>query len=383
MGEIEHLGIICGRQWGDLILQKPAIDAAIEALEPEEITLYVSELVVPILRNNPWKAHVEAFRPSWSSHPWGHQHLPGTISAIQEAITNFLQTLRDSGADAFLVLDTDPWLCARIYEADVATTIGFSTPESPNSLTFPVMFPTNGHQSVRFHALVQTYARQTGLICPPWQPPVWQENNDRVQIELVHRLLSDALGGSFLDKTMVGIQPCGSYRTKDWLPERWGQVISWLARNKMIPIIIGVASDTFEANATPQAQEQIRQAIDFRGKLPTLAHTFHLLSLLNLLIGVDSGGGHSMAALTTVVEEREETEGKVVSVFSSTNDPNRWGVVSRNPGNIRTFCLPPRNRSRYPLGLTELPVNTTGNPYTDRIRASDVIDAVQSMLGLQ
>jgi ADP-heptose:LPS heptosyltransferase len=378
LDSVENVVAICGRQIGDLTNQEPTIHALSQLLGPlRKLTLFVSSLVAPIVPFLGAYVEVEVFNPKWARHPWGHQHDGGTAAEIVSSVKEFTDRLSRMQAQAVLILDRDPWLAAGIGASKIESRIGFVDERDEHSLTLAPRIPVFGHQSERFHVLVESWAEQLGVTCPTYRPPELTVDQESDAYRKAESILQEQLANGW--KGIVAIQACASYGTKNAHPHLWGNVIEGIQDMGRRAVLIGAKGDIFEAQASINTQRKVSKALDLRGKLP-LPVTYGLLSLDDLLvIGVDSFAVHAVAAFAN---KKPKSKSGAICDFGAPNDPLRWGPAGP-PGRIRIFCQPPRDRSTFRMGLTQYPEGTKGYPYTERVTAADILDAAALWFGLQ
>ena len=157
---------------------------------------------------------------------------------------------------------------------------------------------------------------------------------------------------------MAVIHPYAGYASKNWLDERFSELIEVLCKDYNIQAILVGSKDDKEKINNIIAKSKTRE-VNIAGKT-TLSELLVLIKRADIFIGVDSGPSHIAASV----------ERPSVILYSGTNDPREWGV--RNPNAVVI------QKDITCKGCERL--DCEENICMDMISVEDVLEAVQRVL---
>lgn len=356
--EPKHICFIILHQIGDVVMSLPTIQAFHDLSPNAKLSIVTGSSPSPIVSNNPWQAETHVFDAAWNKVV---QQLRSKPAQTNDTATELLTLINRINPDMAVIFFPDLKVNQTIGKTTIPRTLGFANAGGGFWLTDSIAMPEHGHQVERNLALAHRYAQllQAPLENHTYTPQLTVTEADRSSLRTFLNAKHIPL-----DKLVV-LHPFGSAITKNWLPERWAEVITWLNDHKHTPVIIGGPNDALSAT-TPETKAAIAQITSLCGQL-SLRQSMALISQAKLFIGVDSGPGHIAAALGT----------PVISIFSSVNRPERYGPYGKN---VTILHKPVKDRAAFPYELRDLPAGTEGNPYIDQITSADVIAVAEQTL---
>lgn len=338
-------------QIGDCILCLPTIRAISRLLPEAKINFIVGRPLKELINNEFPLSEVEVIDASWQRiiRQEVGRGAGGAVDQLTSAITN-------QKADCLIIFHPDLRVNQAVGRLKVRS-FGFANAGGGFYLTDPLAMPESDHQVERNFTLAKAVARSYNLAEPTPEPPYLTvtASDRRIMLEKLR-------SANISPERLVLIHPFARFPTKAWNNKGWSEVINYLIRAGEQPLLIGAKQDRDSLFPTPAG------LFDWRGKL-NLIETAALASQACLFVGIDSGPGHLAAAVNC----------PVVSVFSSAHDPKRWAPYPHNSP-VVVLSRPPKDRRKYPLETRELPPGTEGNPYTDQITVTMVLEAIKPFL---
>ncbi|MBI4175358.1 glycosyltransferase family 9 protein [Candidatus Berkelbacteria bacterium] len=346
----QRIVILALHQIGDVIVSLPTITAIRQMAPSAQITVVAGSGPAAVLATALAGVTLRIFDAVWQKITRKLLTNTANTAAAKQA---FLQLLTDLDPDVVIVIQPDLVVNQLLGKRSIPVTIGFPEAGGGFWLTESVKPPQSGHQADRIYHLAARFATVFQTVLPPREDPQLSvERKAKNQIE-------QRLAAAKIDpQRLVIIHPFPSVPARAWLPERWNEVFAWLIEHELIPMIIGGKHDTW-----PKPRPGL---YDWAGHL-SLLETVALLKAARCCLAVNSGPGHLAAALGT----------PLVSIFSSANQPARWGPLGRK---VTLLYQPVANRRRYPEERSAIPGNGPGNPYSAGITVAMVTAAVTALL---
>lgn len=337
-------------QIGDCILCLPTIRAISHLLPQAKINFIVGRPLKELIENEFPALETEVVDASWQ------RIVRQEVGRVDGAVDQLTSAVENQKTDCLIIFHPDLRVNRAVGKLGIRS-FGFANAGGGFYLTDPFAMPESGHQVERNFTLAEAVARSYNLAEPTPEPPYLTVTaSDR------RTMLKKLQSANISPERLVAIHPFARFPTKAWNNYGWSAVINHLIAAGRQPVLIGAKQDRDSLFPTPP------NLFDWRGELD-LVETAVLLNQAGLFIGIDSGPGHLAAAVNC----------PVVSIFSSAHDPKRWAPYpNRSPVIILT--QEPEDRRKYPLETRELPVGTRGNPYTDQLAASMVIEAIKPFL---
>lgn len=348
----KHVVFLALHQIGDVVMCLPTIDAIVSMTPDTQHTIITGDIPSQILKTNQWGSEVIPFNAAWQKVVRQQAGIKNKESRIKGSQPELISLLKKLQPDAVVVFHPDLHVNNLLNVMPIPYTFGFANAGGGFALSNPVDMPETGHQVKRDYALAHAFGKQFHIQVPAFSPPRLMVGD--ADIKTVTNLLDQE---SVDPKKMVVLHTFASAATKNWLPERWNEVVGWLHDHKLQPVIIGGKNDAITLT---------HPVVDLAGKL-SLSETAALLQQAKLFIGIDSGPGHIAAAVGC----------PVISVYSSAHDPSRWAPYGDN---VTILHKPVKDRAQFPYELRDIPDGVEGNPYSDQITTNDVIAAIEKML---
>ena len=268
---------------GDTLMATPLVRAVRRTFPQCHLVFLCSATALDAVRFNP---HLD------QAIPVAFRHLPAWLSSEK---TRILRALRRLDLDWAVVLESHPSFIDLARKCGARRIIAYSGDEHVEGFE-PARFDPHKH-SIENHLQAASPLRL---------------RPDGLQMELNYQPETDGAVARRLEKAGVKSGDCligvhagwggrtrtpGQVRLRSWLPERFAEVIRWLAEERGARVVLtGSAADR------PLVRHLVRAAavpcIDMAGEL-TLAELAALIRRMNAYLTVDSGPAHMAAALGT------------------------------------------------------------------------------------
>jgi heptosyltransferase-2 len=223
----------------------------------------------------------------------------GGVGAIAAAKRN-TRTLAAGAFDVALLLPNSflsAWIAAR---AGIPERWGYRADWRGRLLTRALPRPRRPVHQAEYY---QTIAAELGLVPGPRYAHITVSEKGRRRAEVL--LAAAGIEG---DRTFVAMAPGAAYgRAKQWLPERFAELATFLANERQIrTVLVGARADS---SVCRDIASRAGGAVDLSGRtdLPSLAG---VLARAHAVVANDSGAMHLAAATGT----------HVVAIFGPTNE---------------------------------------------------------------
>ncbi len=344
----QHIVFLALHQIGDVVMTLPTIDAIAQMSPEAKHTIVAGGAASDLISKNRWGSEVIPFDAAWQKVVRQQAGIKNHEARIKGSKQEFIFLLQKLNADALVIFHPDLIVNQLTREINVPYILGFANAGGGFYLTSPVDMPEAGHQVERNYALAEAFAKQFNTPLPSLGAPSLTPTAD----------IAEIIKDENIDlKKAVILHPFASAEAKNWLPERWNEIVGWINDHKLQPIIIGGPNDSL-ALTNP--------AINLAGKL-SLPETAALLSQSKLFVGIDSGPGHIAAAVGC----------PAISIYSSAHDPLRWAPYGEK---VTILHKPVKDRVKFPYEVRDIPDGVEVNPYIDQITSENVIQAIEKLL---
>ena len=311
---------------GDLLMAVPAITALHTRAPDAELHLVVGSWNEQLARLIPGVTRIETLDPTWLA-----RDTPGatTFELIRRAAN-----WRAAGFDLAVNFEPDIRTNGLLALSGAPHRVGFHSGGGGAFLTRALPFDTTAHTATNTLRLVDT-------ILPGGPGQVGDdaaleaaglEVPDVAREEMATRL-------AHAGPVVIGINPSGGRRLKQWDPDRFAQVATRLARahHATVALGFGAPKDRPLVNAIMAAVPEDVRVVDLADQLD-LVGLAALCERLTLLITGDTGPMHLAAAVGT----------PIVAIFGP-SDPRRYAPLATKARVVRAdlWCSP-CNRIRLP-----------------------------------
>jgi ADP-heptose:LPS heptosyltransferase len=333
---------------GDLLMAVPAITALRTRAAGAELHLVVGSWNEELARLIPGVTRIETLDPRWLS-----RDTPGasTLELIRRAAK-----WRATGFDLAVNFEPDIRTNGLLALSGAPHRVGFHSGGGGAFLTRALPYDTTAHTTANALRLVDTI--YPGSAAKAGNATVQEfaclDVPEEARQEVVGRL-ADA------GPLVIGINPSGGRRLKQWDPDRFAQAATRLARAHHATVaLIGAPEDRPLVNTVRDALPEDVRVIDFAGQLD-LVGLAALCERLTVLITGDTGPLHLAAAVGTAT----------VAIFGP-SDPRRYAPLTLASRVVRTdlWCSP-CNRIRLP------PIRCRGR-MPDCLAAVDIEDVCRA-----
>ena len=311
---------------GDLLMAVPAITALHTRAPDAELHLVVGSWNEKLARLIPGVTRIETLDPAWLA-----RDTPGatTLELIRRAAN-----WRAAGFDLAVNFEPDIRTNGLLALSGAPHRVGFHSGGGGAFLTRALPYDTTTHTAANTLRLVDTM-----LPGSPGQvgddavlEAAGLEVPDVARQEMATRL-------AHAGPVVIGINPSGGRRLKQWDPDRFAQVATRLARahHATVALGFGAPEDRPLVNAVMAAVPEDVHVVDLAGQLD-LVGLAALCERLTLLITGDTGPMHMAAAVGT----------PIVAIFGP-SDPRRYAPLAPKARVVRAelWCSP-CNRIRLP-----------------------------------
>lgn len=356
-----HVCFVVLHQIGDAVISLTTIRAIMKAVPEAKFSLVTGIASAPIFKDCLPGAEIIEHDADW--HPivkMSKQH-DETKGSAEHRLRLLLEELEP---DAGIVFHPDLFANRALAKAGVPYRLGFGNGGGGFWLTECLDMANKGHQSERTFALAVEFCRFFGLEQPGFEAP--DINPSDASTRSIERILAAA---TLSNAKIACLHPFGRFRTKDWNPAGWREVVDWLVGEGLTPLVVGGPKDDarrYFASAPSHTAMPPEGYIDLTGKL-SLPETAALFAKASLFIGVDSGPAHIAAAVGC----------PVVSVFSVANSVEQWAPRGTC---VITLTGPAPNVPGIGSQGKDLPKGHEVNPYTSNIAPSQVIKAAKALI---
>jgi ADP-heptose:LPS heptosyltransferase len=193
--------------------------------------------------------------------------------------------------------------------AGIPIRLGYDVPECRPFLTHALPVERSTHALDQGHALAGLAARQIDATAcvPPREPVFTIDEDERTWVESLLTEHGDS-------RHIIAIHPGSGAAVKNWLPERWRDVLAQLARSADYRFVLtgGTGEESMLAAAAAGLDPP---PLSLAGRT-TLGQLAALFERCRLVVGGDSGPLHLAAAVGT----------PTVRLFGPT-DPDRFGPL--------------------------------------------------------
>ena len=310
---------------GDLLMAVPAIKALRARAPDAEIHLVVGSWNEKLARLIPGVTRIETLDPAWLARD--------TPAATALELIRRATNWRATGFDVAVNFEPDIRTNGLLALSGAPRRVGFHSGGGGAFLTNALPYDTTAHTATNALRLVDTML--------PGHPgpgadeailePAGLQVPDAARQEVAARL-------AHAGPVVIGINPSGGRRLKQWVPERFAQVATRLARTHHAAVaLFGGPEDRPLAAAVMAAMPEDVRVVDVAGQLD-LVGLAALCERLTLLITGDTGPMHLAAAVGT----------PIVAIFGP-SDPKRYAPLVRRARVVRAelWCSP-CNRIRLP-----------------------------------
>lgn len=224
------------------------------------------------------------------------QHIPNIHFVVFDkktgvkGIFKLWKTLKNERFDVLLNMQTAFRASILSLGIRAKRKIGYAHPRSREGQRFfvneQVIEPSNPHVLAGFMA----FAEKIGVDIkePTWDLHVPQKINDKMAGFLTE------------GKKTIVIAPCSSKAEKDWLPERYAEIVNLLKKKNHHVILTGGKSPRETALLEEILKHCQEKPLNLAGKT-SLIELAALIGLADLVISPDSGAGHIASAMNTPV----------------------------------------------------------------------------------
>ena len=310
---------------GDLLMTVPAIMALHARAPGAEIHLVVGSWNEPLARLIPGVTRIETLDPGWLA-----RDAQGTTTL---ELIRRTATWRTSRFDLAVNFEPDIRTNGLLALSGAPHRVGFHSGGGGAFLTRALPYDTTAHTAANALRLVDaTLPGDIGQVGDNGVPEAaCLEVPDVARQEMATRL-------AHAGPVVIGINPSGGRRLKQWDPDRFAQVATRLARaHHATVVLVGAPEDRPLVNAVMAAVPEDVRVVDLAGQLD-LVGLAALCERLTLLITGDTGPMHLAAAVGT----------PIVAIFGP-SDPRRYAPLAPKVRVVRAelWCSP-CNRIRMP-----------------------------------
>ncbi|MCK4521242.1 MAG: glycosyltransferase family 9 protein [Nanoarchaeota archaeon] len=317
--KIKKILIINSGYIGDSILSIPLINNLRNCCKDAKISLVINPKFIDLWKNNKNIDNIILYDAPWIRYKKGFN--------IKDILTylKFIKKIRKQRFD--LAIDTRGDFRNNLlflYLSGAKQRIGFGYTGGSYFLTKNVKYKQGIHEVEKNLSLLKA------INCPIKEtiPELDVKKQDITKIKRI-------LAKNKINKRIV-INPFAGYPSKEWPLEKFAELIDNLIKKyKTKIIIIGGSNDIQKSESLLQKIQNKDKIINLTGKLK-LMQTAALLSLSDLLIGVDSGPMHMASAVGC----------KTITLIGPT-DYRRWGPY----GDKKEHIIIKRNVKCWPCGL--------------------------------
>ena len=310
---------------GDILMAVPAIKILRTRLPEAEIHLVVGSWNEKLARLIPDITTLETLNPAWLTRG---ESATATIELIRRATK-----WRASGFDLAVNFEPDIRTNGLLALSGASHRVGFHSGGGGGFLTRALPYDTTAH----------TAANALRLVDAILQTEPQQVSNDALRRYAGLKLPEDArldASARLADAgpVVIGINPSGGRRLKQWGPDRFAQVATRLARAHHAAVaLVGAPEDRPLVEAILAAVPDDVRVVDLAGQLD-LVGLAALCERLTILITGDTGPMHLAAAVGT----------PIVAIFGP-SDPRRYAPLASKARVVRAelWCSP-CNRIRQP-----------------------------------
>lgn len=341
---------------GDLLMAMPAISALRARAPGAALHLVVGEWNAELARVIPGVSSVECVNA-----PWLARGAPahGPLDLCRRG-----WRWRARGFDLAVNLEPDIRSNALLGLSGASSRVGYASGGGAAFLTRTLRYDTSAHTAVNAMRLVDAALPGSpgpagqNLAAPAMSLHVADDARRNVGVHL-----TDA------GRLLVGINPSGGRRVKQWAAERFGEVGTRLGRaHRATIVLVGAVEDRGIVSAVRASIAEDVRVIDLSGRLD-LSGLAALSERLALLITGDTGPMHLAAAVGT----------PIVAIFGPSS-PARYAPLTPNARVVRQplWCRPCDRIRRPPDRCADRVPDCLS-----MIGVDDVCQAADELLGLR